>query len=154
VAAATTGGVQSEGSPPPANSPPPPTNSGPPPSRAGGGPPPQGPPPEGAPSPPAGAVTEVDGVRLGVRPPFGDPLTTYILNGENWPAGQTVTVTFLNDSSVPPVKTVVDGNGEFSVALDQGAGAVALPNGRYHVRASAGSRSEMVSFVVGPPLSS
>ena len=107
-----------------------------------------------APSPPAGAVTEVGGVRLGVRPPFGDPLTTYILNGNGWPAGQTVTVTFLNDSSVPPVKTVVDGNGEFSVALDQGTGAVALPDGRFHVRASAGSRSAMVSFVVGPPLSS
>ncbi|MEY9934603.1 serine/threonine protein kinase [Catenulispora sp. GP43] len=134
------------GSPPPTNSPPPP-----PPTR-GGGPPPQGPPPEGGPpSPPPGAVTQAGGTQLGVRPPFGDPRTTYILNGNGWPAGQTVTITFL-DAAVPPVKTVVDGSGMFSVALDQGAGALVLPDGRYHVRAASGSRSLAVSFVVGPPL--
>jgi hypothetical protein len=86
-----------------------------------------------------------------VRPPFGDPKTTYILNGDGWPAGQTVTVSFI-DADVPPVKTVVDGSGTFSVALDQGAGSVLLPDGRYHVRASSGDRAEAVSFVVGPPL--
>ena len=146
------------GTPPPANAPPPPTWGGPPPQ----GPPPQGPPPQGPPprglpplgpppSPPPGAVTESNGIRLGVRPPFGDPATTYVLNGEGWPAGQTVTVAFL-DAAVPPVKTVVDGSGAFSVALDQGTGSIVLPDGRYHVRASSGDRSEAVSFVVGPPL--
>ncbi|MEY9906081.1 serine/threonine protein kinase [Catenulispora sp. MAP12-49] len=136
------------GSPPPTNSPPPPTREGGPP--LGGGPPFGG--GGGGPaSPPPGAVTQVGGTQLGVRPPFGDPRTTYILNGNGWPAGQTVTITFL-DASVPPVKTVVDGSGMFSVALDQGAGAVVLPDGRYHVRAALGSRSLAVSFVVGPPL--
>jgi serine/threonine protein kinase len=146
------------GSPPPTASPPPPTRSGPPPQgqpQQGGPPPqgggggggPQGPPP----SPPPGAVTESAGVRLGVRPPFGDPQTTYVLNGSGWPAGQIVTVAFL-DAAVPPVRTVVDSSGTWSVALDQGSGAIVLPDGRYHVRASAAGRSEAVSFVVGPPL--
>lgn len=110
-----------------------------------------GPPPEGLPSPPPGAVTEIDGMRFGVRPPFGDPQTTFIVNGFGWPAGQTVTVSFV-DADVPPVDTVVDGSGTFSVALDQGAGAVPLTDGRYHVRAASGGKSETVSFVVGPPL--
>ncbi|MBS2534265.1 hypothetical protein KGQ20_15955, partial [Catenulispora sp. NF23] len=128
------------------------TNSQPPPTRAAAPPPLGGPPPQGPPiSPPPGAVTQIDGTRLGVRPPFGDPLTTYILNGAGWPAGQTVTVTFLN-AAVPPDKTVVDSSGTFSVALDQGAGSLLLPDGRYHVRASSGARSLSVSFVVGPPL--
>jgi hypothetical protein len=96
-------------------------------------------------------VTEVGGTRLGVRPPFGDPRTTYVLNGAGWPVGQTVTVTFL-DAAVPSAATVVDSSGTFSVALDQGAGSVPLPFGRYHVRASSGARSMAVSFVVGPPL--
>ena len=145
-AAGTSGqtAYRSTGSPPPNASSPPPTRDG---------PPPQGPPPGGGPlpSPPPGAVTVSDGVRLGVRPPFGDPRTTYVLNGDGWPQGQTVTVAFL-DAAVPPVKTVVDGSGTFSVALDQGAGSIVLPDGRYHVRASSGNRSEAVSFVVGPPL--
>jgi serine/threonine protein kinase len=126
------------GSPRPTASPPPPTRGG----------PPQGP-PLGA-GPPPGAVTDVNGTHFGVRPPFGDPRTTYIVDGAGWPQGM-VTVTFL-DADVPPVKTVVDGSGTFSVALDQGAGSVVLPDGRYHVRASSGSTSESVSFVVGPPL--
>ena len=131
---------------------PPPTASSPPPTR--GGPPPQGPPPGGGPppqGPPPGAATEVDGRRLDVRPPFGDPRTTFILDGAGWPAGQTVTITFL-DAAVPQATTVVDGSGTFSAALDQGAGAIVLPDGRYHVRASLGNRSLAVSFVVGPPL--
>ncbi|WP_194922670.1 serine/threonine-protein kinase [Catenulispora pinisilvae] len=147
-ASATTAATRPTGSPPGT---PPPTNS-PPPQTRPAGPPLGGPPPQGPPiSPPPGAVTEIDGTRLGVRPPFGDPRTTYILNGVGWPAGQTVTVTFLNGAA-PPVKTVVDGSGTFSVALDQGAGSVLLPDGRYHVRASSGARSLSVSFVVGPPL--
>ena len=135
------------GGPPPTASPPPPTRANNYPPPPGGGPPPEG----GPPNPPPGAVTEVDGMRFGVRPPFGDPLTTFIVNGVGWPAGQTVTVSFV-DANVPPVKTVVDGSGTFSVALDQGAGAVPLADGRYHVRATSGGKSETVSFVVGPPL--
>ncbi|WP_194916680.1 serine/threonine-protein kinase [Catenulispora rubra] len=132
------------GSPPPTASSPPPTRSGPPLQ----GPPPGGGPPQG---PPPGAATVVDGTRLDVRPPFGDPRTTFILEGVGWPAGQTVTVTFL-DAAVPQATTVVDGSGTISVALDQGAGSIVLPDGRYHVRASSGNRSLSVSFVVGPPL--
>ncbi|NUR60610.1 MAG: hypothetical protein HOV87_18395, partial [Catenulispora sp.] len=109
----------------------------------GGGPPQGGPPP--------GAVTEIDGVRLGVRPPFGDPRTNYVLDGEGWPAGATIKVTFL-DAAVPPAQAVTDSSGAFSVILDQGTGAVVLPDGRFHVRASSGSISETVTFVVGPPL--
>jgi hypothetical protein len=56
------------------------------------------------------------------------------------------------EAAVPQARTVVDGSGTFSVALDQGAGALVLPDGRYHVRASSGALSETVSFVVGPPL--
>jgi serine/threonine protein kinase len=119
-----------------------------PPQGQGQGPPPGQGPPQG---PPPGAVTEVNGVRLGVRPPFGDPQTTYVLNGSGWPPGQTVTVTFV-EAAVPPVRTVVDGGGDFGVALDKGAGAVVLPDGRYHVRAASGALTETVSFVVGPPL--
>ena len=90
-------------------------------------------------------------MRFDVRPPFGDPLTTFIVNGAGWPAGQSVTVSF-TDAAVPPVKTVTDGSGTFSVALNRGAGAMPLPYGRYHVKATSGTKSETVSFVVGPPL--
>lgn len=131
-------------SPPPTNSPPPVHDGYPPP---GGGPPPG----EGPPSPPPGAVTVIDGMRFGVRPPFGDPATTFVVNGAGWPAGQSVTVSFV-DADVPPIKTVVDGSGAFSVALDQGAGSVPLADGRYHVKATSAGKSETVSFVVGPPL--
>ena len=142
---------------PAAASPPgdPPPTAFPPPGRGGSAAPapPFGPPRDGGPpqGPPPGAVTEVDGVRLDVRPPFGDPRTTYVLNGDGWPAGAAVTVAFL-DAAVPPAQTVADSSGTFSVALDQGPGSVPLPNGRFHVRASSGSTSETVSFVVGPPL--
>lgn len=128
-----------------------PLASGPPPvPQQGQGPPPgQGPgPPQG---PPPGAVTQSDGTGVGVRPPFGDPQTTFILNGFGWPAGQTVTVAFV-DGTAPQTRTVIDSSGAFSVALDQGPESVVLPDGRYHVRATSGGLSETVSFVVGPPL--
>jgi hypothetical protein len=139
--------------PPPTASPPPSTRgdplaSGPPPVPQQGD---QRPPQGGPPGPPPGAVTEINGTQLGVRPPFGDPRTTFILNGFGWPAGQAVTITFV-DGAAPQTRTVVDSTGAFSVAVDQGPGAVGLPNGRYHVRATSGALSETVSFVVGPPL--
>ncbi|MFD0633901.1 serine/threonine-protein kinase [Catenulispora yoronensis] len=137
--------------PPPTDSPPPGSNRGsvvpnPPPPQNGDG---QGPPPQG---PPPGAATEVNGVRLGVRPPFGDPTTTFVLNGHGWPSGAHITVTIVEAPSVPAVETVADGGGDFSVAVNQGAGAVTLADGRYHVRASSSATTETVSFVVGPPL--
>lgn len=137
------------GSPPPTNSPPPPTDGSqapvPPPMPPRG----DGPPPDGG--PPPGAATEINGVHFDVRPPFGDPHTTFIVNGIGWPAGAVVTVAFL-DAAVPQAHTTVDSSGTFSVALDQGPTAVVLPNGRFHVRASSGSIAETVSFLVGPPV--
>ena len=90
-------------------------------------------------------------MRFDVRPPFGDPTTAFIVSGAGWPAGQSVTVSFV-DANVPQIKTVTDGSGTFSVALNQGAGAVTLAYGRYHVKATSAGKSETISFVVGPPL--
>jgi serine/threonine protein kinase len=146
-AAGVVSGSATNGSQPPARTDsPPPTNS--PPPAHGNNPPPGGGPQGG---PPPGSVVDVNGVHFGVRPPWGDPTTTFVVDGFGWPAGQMVTVAFL-DAKVPPMKTVVDGSGTFSVALDRGAGSVTLADGRYHVKATVGSTSETISFVVGPPL--
>jgi len=147
AAGVVSGGSAPSGSRPPVRTDsPPPTNFPPPHS---GYPPPGGGPPGGG--PPPGAVTEIDGMRFDVRPPFGDPTTAFIVSGAGWPAGQSVTVSFV-DANVPQIKTVTDGSGTFSVALNQGAGAVTLAYGRYHVKATSAGKSEAISFVVGPPL--
>jgi serine/threonine protein kinase len=146
-AAGVVSGTAPSGSRPPVRTDsPPPTNYPPPHS---GYPPPGGGPPGGG--PPPGAVTEINGMRFDVRPPFGDPTTAFIVSGVGWPAGQSVTVSFV-DADVPQIKTVTDGSGTFSVALNQGAGAVTLAYGRYHVKAASAGKSETISFVVGPPL--
>jgi serine/threonine protein kinase len=82
---------------------------------------------------------------------FGDSHTVFVLHGEGWTPGQTVTVVL--SGRVSPVHPVVDEAGTFSYAINQDHEFFrgGLPAGTYHVTVSApdGARA-MASFVVHP----
>jgi serine/threonine protein kinase len=82
---------------------------------------------------------------------FGDSDTVFVLHGEGWTPGQSVTVTLSGRAS--PIHPVVDEAGTFNYAINQDHefSPGGLPPGTYHVVVSApnGARAT-ASFVVRP----
>jgi len=109
------------------------------------GPPPNdGPPPSGGGSPPPGRQfptleDAAPGVPvIGVSQPTGDGTTIFIVHGQSWPPGQSLTITLVGvlGLKTSPIHPTVDGDGSFNYAINQDHEFFggALPAGTYTVQ--------------------
>lgn len=122
-----------------------PVIGGPPQSGSGGGHGPPGGPFESLATAPPGIPA------IGVSQPTGDGDTTFIIRGQWWPAGKTVTVTLVGVGT-SPVHPIADHDGSFNYAVNQDHEffAGSLPAGVYTLRvtdaagASAEARFEVI----------
>jgi len=96
--------------------------AGPPPSGEPIGPPPsgqpggqQGPPPGG---PPPGAFWVSGATFVAVAPPYGTPDTAFVLHGNGWPVGTTLTVSVVGGRT-STIRPVVDSSGDFTYTMNQ-----------------------------------
>jgi hypothetical protein len=88
---------------------------------------------------------------IGVSQPIGDGNTVFIIRGQWWPVGKPVTIT-LAGVGTSPAHPIVDQNGSFNYAINQGHEFFAdgLPAGTYTIRvtdatgASAQARFEVM----------
>ena len=119
-------------------------------TQAPGRPPPPAPVPSAFSPIPAGGPPAVEAMQ-----PFGDPDTTFLLHGANWPPGTVVTIALagVGDS---PIHPIVDGAGTFNYAINQDHEFVRgqLPLGLYQVvvTGSSGQRATVkFDIQTGPP---
>jgi hypothetical protein len=83
----------------------------------------------------------------------GDPLTGFVVTGQGWPPGRSVTVTLVGVGTAPG-HPVVDGAGTFNYLINQDHEFFpgSIPPGRYQVRVMVpGAGHAVTSFVVHLP---
>jgi hypothetical protein len=118
------------------------------------GPPPQ-PPPGGGSPPPGGSCETLAELSsgtpaIGVSQPTGDAATIFIIRGQSWPEGGTLTITLVGVGT-SRYHPVVDEDGTFNYALNQDHDffAGSIPAGTYTVQATdAGGSSAQARFRV------
>jgi hypothetical protein len=105
------------------------------------------PPPGNGPPP---GTTSHGAPNVALNQPYGDPETTFVVHGGNWPPGQRLTVTLVG-VAVSPIHPIADRTGTFNYAINQDHEFVrgGLPPGVYTVKVtdSAGA-SAKASFEV------
>jgi hypothetical protein len=109
-------------------------------------PPPVGPPPSVFPSAPSGLPEIV------TLQPFGDPATVFLIHGTGWAPLSRVTVSLVGHGT-SPVRPVVDLQGTFNYAINQGHEFFphGIPPGTYTIVVSGpGGRQARTQFRVGP----
>jgi Protein kinase domain len=111
------------------------------------GPPPAGPPPSAFPSAPHGSPQIV------MLQPIGDPATEFLIHGTGWAPQSHVTVTLAGHGQ-SPVRPVVDQQGTFNYAVNQGHEWFPrqIPPGVYQIVVTGpGGRRARASFQVDAP---
>jgi hypothetical protein len=112
--------------------------------------PPPGPPPSVFPAAPSGSP------QVELLQPFGDPATVFLIHGTGWTPLTRVTVTLARPGRPPvrsPVRPVVDLQGTFNYAINQGHEFFArgIPPGVYDVVVTGpGGRQARARFQVHP----
>jgi hypothetical protein len=118
-------------------------------ARSPGQRPPPGPAPSTLPPIPAGGPPSVVSLQ-----PFGDPDTTFVIHGANWPPGTTVTIA-LSGAGDSPIHPVVDGAGSFNYAINQDhefrRGLLRPGTYLVTVTGNAGQRATVKFDIQGPP---
>ncbi len=111
-------------------------------------------PPGGGPGGPGAAGSVLaGGPGIGLNQPTGDRYTIFIVHGQNWPAGKSVTIALVG-VRVSDIHPIADEAGTFNYAINQDHEFVAgpLPPGIYTVRVTApGGASAQAKFEVLAP---